>query len=92
MFCAVKNPNVRTEDAKMYCLVSAIAQCEVSSIGQRWNAKKQRKSARSPFQRYSFQNLILRQLRLVVDKPASKPSAKCPRKLIFSGLRTRGRL
>lgn len=37
----------------MYCLISAIAQCEVSSIGQWWNAKSQGKSERNPSQCYS---------------------------------------
>jgi len=54
------------------------------TLSSRANQKEPRSSA-TPF----IINLTWRQLRLGVDKPASKPTTKCTRKLI-SGLRTRG--
>jgi hypothetical protein len=55
-------------------------------LSSRVNQKESRSSA-TPF----IKKLTWRQLRLGVDKPASKPTTECTRKLIFSGLRTRGK-
>jgi len=61
----------------------------VFAIGGMLSSKINHKEPRSsaiPF----IINLTWRQLRLGVDEQVSKPTTKCTRKLIFSGLRTRG--